>query len=65
MEDYFDQSFEDKLMDARPDFGYQVGATPELTEVPKCGKDEHCLDVVAKVAMYPLLMYNFLIPFRF
>jgi isopenicillin N synthase-like dioxygenase len=35
MEEYFNQSFEDKLKDARPDLAYQVGPTPEDTELPR------------------------------
>ncbi|KAF9348267.1 hypothetical protein BGX26_000308 [Mortierella sp. AD094] len=46
MEDYFDQPFDVKLKDARPQYGYQVGVTPELTEDPKCPKDPHCLDII-------------------
>lgn len=35
MEDYFDQEWDAKLKDARPELSYQVGATPELTELPR------------------------------
>ncbi|KAF9973328.1 hypothetical protein BGZ73_003440 [Actinomortierella ambigua] len=46
IEDYFAQPTEVKLKDARPEYGYQVGVTPELTEDPKCPKDPHCLDII-------------------
>jgi isopenicillin N synthase-like dioxygenase len=51
MEDYFARSHEEKVRDARPQFGYQVGATPELTEVPRCGRDDDCLEKVSKVSV--------------
>lgn len=36
MEGYFaDRTHEEKLSEARPELSYQVGATPELTEVPR------------------------------
>jgi len=35
MEKYFEQSTEEKLKDSRPDLYYQVGATPENTELPR------------------------------
>lgn len=35
MEQYFNQSTEAKLKDVRPQFHFQVGATPELTELPR------------------------------
>ncbi|KAJ1536174.1 hypothetical protein HK096_000347 [Nowakowskiella sp. JEL0078] len=31
-------------------FGYQVGATPELTEEPKCTRDDDCLELVSKMS---------------
>ncbi|KAJ3274374.1 hypothetical protein HDV01_002978 [Terramyces sp. JEL0728] len=48
MEDYFNQSHEEKLKDARPDLHYQVGSTPECTELPRCGRDESCVQRVEK-----------------
>jgi hypothetical protein len=36
--------------DVRPEFHYQVGPTPELTEKPKCGGDKDCIEMVAKLA---------------
>ncbi|KAI8803945.1 hypothetical protein BJ742DRAFT_468148 [Cladochytrium replicatum] len=49
MEDYFDQPTELKMKDVRPEHSYQVGATPELTEEPRCGRDETCLTLVEKM----------------
>lgn len=49
VQDYFSQSTDKKLKDARPEHGYQVGSTPELTEIPKCGKDDRCTDFVQNV----------------
>ncbi|KAJ3300647.1 hypothetical protein HK104_008581 [Borealophlyctis nickersoniae] len=49
MEDYFAQPLDAKLKDARPEVGYQVGVTPEKTEVPRCGRDEECLKEVEKM----------------
>ncbi|RKO95648.1 hypothetical protein CAUPRSCDRAFT_2547, partial [Caulochytrium protostelioides] len=50
MEDYFAQPTAAKQRDARPEYGYQVGVTPELTEVPRCGRDAACQQ---HVAAYP------------
>lgn len=50
MERYFDQSTELKMKDVRPEFSYQVGATPELTETPKCAFDADCLEVIEKLS---------------
>jgi len=49
MENYFAQPLHKKLEDARPELGYQVGVTPELTEVPRCARDPSCLDQVKNV----------------
>ncbi|KAF0349577.1 clavaminate synthase-like protein [Gigaspora margarita] len=46
MEDYFDQPFEVKLKDARPEIGYQVGVTPEFKEEPKCHRDPNCQSII-------------------
>lgn len=35
MEDYYNLEDEKKRKDARPQYHYQVGATPEFTEVPR------------------------------
>lgn len=39
MEQYFDQETEAKKKDVRPQFHFQVGATPELTELPRDHSD--------------------------
>lgn len=49
MEDYFDQETELKLEDSRPELHYQVGATPGLTELPRCGRDDDCIELVSKM----------------
>jgi isopenicillin N synthase-like dioxygenase len=46
MEDYFDQETFIKQKDCRPELSYQVGATPALTELPRCGRDHDCQDMV-------------------
>uniref|UniRef100_A0A1D1ZZ37 Isopenicillin N synthase-like Fe(2+) 2OG dioxygenase domain-containing protein n=1 Tax=Auxenochlorella protothecoides TaxID=3075 RepID=A0A1D1ZZ37_AUXPR len=43
MEAYFDQPREAKLPDVRPDLAYQVGATPDGTERPRCLADSAIL----------------------
>ncbi|KAI1125831.1 Clavaminate synthase-like protein [Nemania abortiva] len=50
MEDYFAQPVEALRRDERPEFNYQVGATLENTEKPKCAVDEPCLDVIRRLA---------------
>lgn len=50
VEDYFDQPFDTKMLDARPEAGYQVGVTPENTEVPRCAGDERCLKVIDQLS---------------
>jgi hypothetical protein len=50
LEDYFAQPDEALRRDERPDLGYQVGATLENTEKPKCAVDEPCLDVIRRLA---------------
>lgn len=42
VEAYFSQPTEVKLADARPQYSYQVGVTPEFQEVPRCTFDEEC-----------------------
>ena len=42
MEDYFNQPLDELQKDERPELGYQVGVTYELTERPKCAVDERC-----------------------
>ena len=46
MEDYFDQKTDIKQKDCRPKLSYQVGATPALTELPRCGRDDACKEMV-------------------
>jgi isopenicillin N synthase-like dioxygenase len=46
MEDYFDQPNELKMADTRPELHYQVGATPANTELPRCGRDDDCIEMV-------------------
>ncbi|KAI1182178.1 hypothetical protein F5B17DRAFT_435902 [Nemania serpens] len=50
MEDYFAQPDPALRRDERPEFNYQVGATLENTEKPKCAVDEPCLDVIRRLA---------------
>jgi len=35
MEDYYNQTYEIKMKDVHPELSYQLGATPEFTEVPR------------------------------
>ena len=42
LEDYFNQPLDELQKDERPELGYQVGVTYELTERPKCAVDERC-----------------------
>ncbi|KAJ3226717.1 hypothetical protein HK099_004327 [Clydaea vesicula] len=49
IEDYFNQPEEVKLEDVRAEYSYQVGPTPGNTEIPKCGNDTGCLEMVAKM----------------
>ncbi|KAL1925402.1 uncharacterized protein VTP21DRAFT_285 [Calcarisporiella thermophila] len=46
MEKYYGQEHEKKLLDARPQLGYQIGVTPELVEEPKCKIDIRCQNVI-------------------
>jgi len=49
MEDYFEQPYDVKIRDARPDIGYQLGVTPDYVEEPRCVNDPSCQDIVAKL----------------
>ncbi|KAJ9085166.1 hypothetical protein DSO57_1016503 [Entomophthora muscae] len=51
MERYFEQPYEEKLKDARPQFHYQVGATPGNTEDPKCKVDKDCQDLIYQLPL--------------
>lgn len=50
LEDYFAQPPAALRRDARPELSYQIGATLENTERPKCAVDAPCLDVIRKLA---------------
>eukprot|EP01087_Luapelamoeba_hula_P017893 TRINITY_DN5692_c0_g1_i1.p1 TRINITY_DN5692_c0_g1~~TRINITY_DN5692_c0_g1_i1.p1 ORF type:complete len:377 (-),score=64.10 TRINITY_DN5692_c0_g1_i1:46-1128(-) len=50
MEKYFGQSDELKHPDARPQYYYQVGVTPEFTELPRCSQEPDCLEKIKAMA---------------
>lgn len=50
LEDYFAQPEEALKKDERPELSYQIGATLENTETPKCAVDEPCLGVIKRLA---------------
>jgi isopenicillin N synthase-like dioxygenase len=50
MEDYFARDDELKLKDAHPEWHYQVGSTPENTELPRCARDDACLEYVSELS---------------
>jgi len=49
LEDCFSQPLSELKKDERPELGYQIGATLENTEKPKCAVDEPCLGVIARL----------------
>ncbi|KAK0465592.1 uncharacterized protein EV420DRAFT_1262645 [Desarmillaria tabescens] len=49
LEDYFAQPEDILKKDERPELSYQVGATLELTERPKCAVDTSCLHVIERL----------------
>jgi len=49
MERYFNQPDELKKDDAHPEHHYQVGVTPEFTEVPRCASEPDCLERIKKM----------------
>lgn len=51
LEDYFGLPEKVKLQDCRPELHYQVGATPENTERPRCARDDKCLEWVGTVIL--------------
>jgi len=53
LERYFEQPYDTKLADARPDFHYQVGVTPEGVEFPRCAVDPTCQEFVAELNKNP------------
>lgn len=50
LEDYFAQPEAALRRDERPELSYQIGATLENTEKPKCAVDAPCLDVIQRLA---------------
>lgn len=49
LEDYFAQPADVLRRDERPELSYQVGATLDNTEKPKCAVDQPCLDVIRRL----------------
>ncbi|KAI7836680.1 hypothetical protein COHA_009456 [Chlorella ohadii] len=47
MERYFAQPLEEKMADVRPELAYQVGATPEGVEKPRCLRDAKLRELAA------------------
>ncbi|KAJ4393097.1 hypothetical protein N0V93_002304 [Gnomoniopsis smithogilvyi] len=50
LEDYFAQPEDALKKDERPELSYQIGATLENTETPKCAVDEPCVNVIKRLA---------------
>lgn len=50
LEDYFAQPEDLLKKDERPELSYQIGATLENTEKPKCAVDEPCVNVIKRLA---------------
>lgn len=48
MEQYFEQTHQEKMEDARPELGYQVGVTPEGVELSRCSQDPNCIKNIEK-----------------
>jgi len=46
MEEYYSQPADIKMKDARPEYAFQVGVTPEFTEEPSCMTREECLEIL-------------------
>jgi isopenicillin N synthase-like dioxygenase len=46
LERYFNRPYDTIMRDARPDIFYQLGVTPEGTELPRCTSDPRCRDIV-------------------
>lgn len=53
LERYFEQPYEVKMQDARPDHHYQVGVTPEGVEFPRCAVDPSCQEFVKELNKNP------------
>lgn len=49
LEDYFAQPHELLEQDTRPEYHYQIGATLDNTEKPKCAVHEPCLRVISQL----------------
>lgn len=52
LESYFEQNLEAKMDDVYPDLHYQIGATPEGVEHPKCVVDDSCKEVIDEVRFF-------------
>ncbi|KAJ1973990.1 hypothetical protein H4R34_004890 [Dimargaris verticillata] len=46
MEQYYAQPRNDLLKDERPEYGYQIGVSPEFTEDPRCRRDASCQKLI-------------------
>jgi len=46
VETYFSQPEEIKLKDVRKEYDYQIGATPEGIEFPRCARDPKCKEMI-------------------
>lgn len=44
MEKYYEQPYDVKMLDARPELSYQVGVTPEKVEKSTCSQDKECIE---------------------
>lgn len=58
LEKYFEQDEKLKLEDTRPDLHYQIGSTPEGTEVPRCVSDERCHEKIKEVSFFIVIYLN-------
>ena len=52
MEAYFHQPEPLKMLDARPDFAFQVGSTPAFQETPRCTVDPKCRALMSSVFLH-------------
>lgn len=43
MEKYYEQPYDLKILDSRPELSYQVGVTPEEVEISTCSQDPDCI----------------------
>ncbi|KAI9291109.1 hypothetical protein K502DRAFT_154044 [Neoconidiobolus thromboides FSU 785] len=51
VENYFEQDYDTKLKDSRPEYHYQVGVTPGNVEDPKCKSDLKCQELIKDVSI--------------